>query len=307
MKISVIVPSYQRVDALLNCLEGIQKQTRYPDEIIVVVRNTDDSTLQYLSSIHMENLKIALIEQSGVIAALNLGIKESIGSIVVLTDDDTVSHSNWLEKIENYYVTNPDIGGVGGRDIVHFRGKPVEAIKQQVGIIKPYGRIIGNHHIGLGSTREVDILKGANMSFRKDAIRGMEFDEKLKGTGAQIYNEMEFSLSVKQKGWKLIYDPKVCVDHYPAERFDEDQRNSFNEIAFFNMAHNETYTLLKHSNWKRRLLYIGWVILIGSKSSPGVVQFMRMLPKEKYNSFKKILISYKGRWGGWKTWRGSLE
>ncbi|AJS59967.1 glycosyltransferase family 2 protein [Paenibacillus sp. IHBB 10380] len=307
MKISVIVPSYQRVDALLNCIEGIKKQTRYPDEIIVVVRNTDDSTLEYLSSISIKNLKVVLIEQTGVIAALNLGIKQSTGSIVVLTDDDTVPYSNWLEKIENYYITKPDIGGVGGRDIVHFRGEPVPAIKQQVGIIKPYGRIIGNHHIGLGNTREVDILKGANMSFRKDAILDLKFDEKLKGTGAQIYNEMEFSLSVKKKGWKLIYDPLVCVDHFPAERFDEDKRNSFNETAFFNTAHNETYTLLKHLNWKRRLLFIGWIILIGSKSSPGVVQFIRILPKEKYNSFKKIIISYKGRWGGWKTWRGSLE
>jgi GT2 family glycosyltransferase len=307
MKISVIVPSYQRVDALLNCMEGIKKQTRYPDEIIVVVRNTDDSTLQYLSSINMENLKVALIEQTGVIAALNLGIKQSTGSIVVLTDDDTVPHSNWLERIENYYLSNPDIGGVGGRDVVHFRGEPVRAIKQQVGIIMPYGRIIGNHHIGLGNSREVDILKGANMSFRKEAIQGLKFDEKLKGTGAQIYNEMEFSLSVKKKGWKLIYDPQVCVDHFPAERFDEDKRNSFNETAFFNTAHNETYTLLKHSNWKRRLLFIGWIILIGSKSSPGVVQFIRMLPSQKRIALKKVLLAFKGRWGGWKTWRESLE
>jgi len=32
-------------------------------------------------------------------------------------------------------------------------------------------------------------------------------------------------------GWKLIYDPRVAVDHYPAQRFDEDQRNKFNQIA----------------------------------------------------------------------------
>ncbi|MGG3309613.1 glycosyltransferase [Paenibacillus lautus] len=307
MTISVIVPTYNRVEALLNCMQGIKRQTRYPDEIIVVVRSTDKCTLDRISAISIKNLKIALIEQTGVVAALNCGIEQSSGSILVLTDDDTVPHTDWLAKIENYYLTEPTVGGVGGRDIVHSRGKTIPAVKQKVGIIKPYGRIIGNHHIGIGKTREVDILKGANMSFRKDAIQGLKFDEMLKGTGAQVYNEMEISLSVKKKGWKLIYDPQLCVDHFPAERFDEDKRNQFNEIAFFNTAHNETYTLLKHSNWTRRLLLIVWIILVGSKASPGAIQFVRMLPREKYNSFNKIMISYKGRVEGWRTWRLSKK
>jgi glycosyltransferase involved in cell wall biosynthesis len=307
MTISVIVPTYNRVEALLNCIKGIKRQTRYPDEIIVVVRNTDECTLKRLSTTSIKNLKIILIEQTGVIAALNFGIEQSAGSIVVLTDDDTVPHVDWLEKIENYYRIESNVGGVGGRDIVHSRGKPIPAIKQNVGIIKPYGRIIGNHHIGVGKAREVDILKGANMSFRRDAIKGLKFDERLKGTGAQVYNEMEISLSVKKKGWKLIYDPQLCVDHFPAERFDEDRRNSFNETAFFNMAHNETYSILKHFKLVNRYLYLIWAITVGSKSSPGVVQFFRILPRQKNIAFKKIILAFKGRWGGWKTWRGSLE
>lgn len=307
MTISVIVPTYNRVEALMKCIQGIKRQTRYPEEILVVVRNTDTSTLKQLSASSIKNLKIVLIEQIGVIAALNSGIEQSKGSIVVLTDDDTVPHTDWLEKIENYYLIEPSVGGVGGRDIVHSRGRPIPAVKEKVGIIKPYGRIIGNHHIGIGSTREVDILKGANMSFRKNAIIGLRFDEKLKGTGAQVHNEMEFSLAVKKKGWKLIYDPKVCVDHFPAERFDEDQRNSFNDIAYYNIAHNETYSILKHFGRLNRLIYLTWVITVGSKSSPGILQCIRMLPSQKNMALKKVLLAFKGRWGGWKTWRDSLE
>ena len=307
MTISVIVPTYNRVEALLNCMQGIKRQTRYPDEIIVVVRNTDERTLQYLSTITIKNVKVVLIEQTGVIAALNFGIQQSSGSILVLTDDDTVPYTNWLEKIESYYLTKPNVGGVGGRDIVHSRGKAIPAVKQTVGIIKPYGRIIGNHHIGIGNAREVDILKGANMSFRKEAIQGLKFDERLKGTGAQVYNEMEISLSVKKKGWKLIYDPQLCVDHFPAERFDEDRRNGFNETAFFNMAHNETYSILKHFKFVNRIVYLFWAVIVGSKSSPGVVQFIRILPSQKNVALKKVILALKGRWGGWKTWRGSLE
>ncbi|CAM3323723.1 MULTISPECIES: glycosyltransferase family 2 protein [Paenibacillus] len=307
MTISVIIPTYKRVDALQHCLEGIQRQTRYPDEIMLVVRNTDERTLNYLRCLNIRNTKIALIEGSGVIAALNAGIRQSTGSVIVLTDDDTVPHTNWLEQLERHYVSNSEIGGVGGRDIVFLRGHEIPAGKQEVGIIKPYGRIIGNHHVGIGSAREVDILKGANMSFRREAICGLAFDERMKGTGAQVHNELEFSLAVKKKGWKLIYDPTVCVDHFPAERFDEDQRNSFNETAFLNAVHNETYAVLKHFGTRHRALYVLWVLIVGSKASPGIIQFLRMFPRERTAALKKVWLAYKGRWDGWRTWRGSLE
>lgn len=305
--ISIIIPTYKRVEALHKCLEGIRRQTRYPDEIIIIIRNTDHQTLQHLSLMNIKYVKMVLIEQTGVIAALNAGTQTSTGTIVVLTDDDTVPHADWLEKLEHHYLSKPDIGGVGGRDVVHFRGTPIPAGKRQVGIIKPYGRIIGNHHIGIGEVREVDILKGANMSFRREAIQGLRFDEKLKGTGAQVHNELEFSLAVKKKGWKLIYDPQVCVDHFPAERFDEDQRNDFNETAFINAVHNETYSVLKHVGSINRALYLFWVVTVGSKATPGVFQCIRLLPLQKNIALKKVRLAIKGRWDGWRTWRESLE
>jgi len=307
LTISVVIPTYNRVDTLVNCIEGIRRQARFPDEIVIVVRNSDHVTLQYLSSLDLNVLKIALVERGGMIAALNAGILKSTGAIVALTDDDTVPHPDWLLNMERHYIKRPDVGGVGGRDIVHHGGKPVPPQKRQVGMIRPYGRIIGNHHIGMGDVREVDILKGANMSFRREAIRGLSFDEKLKGTGAQIHNELEFSQAVKKKGWKLLYDPNVLVDHFPAVRFDEDQRHSFNETAFFNAAHNETYAMLKHMRFMNRIMFLIWVVAVGSKSSPGVVQGMRMLPSQKGMALKKVSLAFKGRWGGWKTWKGSLE
>lgn len=307
LSISVVIPTYNRVDALVKCIEGIRCQTRLPDEIVIVVRSSDRTTQQFLSSIEAGNLNVALVDKGGMIAALNTGISKSKGSIIALTDDDTVPHPDWLLNMERHYIERPDVGGVGGRDIVFHDGKPVPPQKRQVGMIRPYGRIIGNHHIGMGNVREVDILKGANMSFRREAIRGLAFDENLKGTGAQVHNELDFSQAVKKKGWKLLYDPSVLVDHYPAVRFDEDQRNGFNETAFFNAAHNETYAMLKHRGLLDRIIYLVWVVTVGSKASPGVVQGLRMLPRQKGTALKKVVLAFKGRWGGWKTWRGSLE
>ncbi len=164
-----------------------------------------------------------------------------------------------------------------------------------------FGRVIGNHHLGVGEPREVDVLKGVNMSFRQEAIAQLRFDERMRGTGAQVHFEMAFTLALKQAGWKLIYDPQVAVDHYPAQRFDEDQRNNFNEIAFINLVHNETLVLLEYLPLLRRVVFLLWAILVGTRDSLGLVQWLRLLPSQGQLAGKKCWASLRGRWQGWQT------
>ncbi|MFX3632355.1 MAG: glycosyltransferase family 2 protein [Candidatus Pristimantibacillus sp.] len=304
MYISVIIPTYKRVKSLSSCIDGINNQSRLPDEVIVVIRDTDIESLSYVAELENTIVRCVLINTSGTVAALNLGIMNAIGDVIVVTDDDTVPFSNWIEKIEAHFNQDFKLGGLAGKDYVYHSGVLEAGNNKRVGKLLWFGRMIGNHHIGAGGIREVDIMKGANMSFRKEAIEGLWFDSYLKGSGAQVHLEVGFSLSIKEKGWKLIYDPTVCVNHFPAERHDEDKRNGFNETAAFNNAHNETYSILRHLGLVRRILFLFWIFVVGSKPSPGIVQYVRMVPSIGNKlGFKKLLISFKGRIEGWKTWR----
>lgn len=44
MNISVLIPTYRRPKDLARCLEALKKQKRVPDEVLVIVRNTDAET-----------------------------------------------------------------------------------------------------------------------------------------------------------------------------------------------------------------------------------------------------------------------
>ncbi|WP_435169792.1 glycosyltransferase family 2 protein [Paenibacillus glycanilyticus] len=307
MRISVVIPTFKRVDSLTNCLDGLSKQQRQPDEIIIVARDTDQETIDLLSHSGNTLLKSVLVYRSGAVAAYNAGIKSAFGDIIVITDDDTVPYPDWLARIEQHYEADSQLGGLGGKDWVYHAGRLEYGEARSVGKLSWFGRMTGNHHIGIGAPREVDILKGANMSFRREAIAGINFDERLRGNGAQVHLEIGVSLLVKQGGWRLRYDPSVCVNHYPAERFDEDKRNLFNETACMNMAHNETYMILKHSNAFRRMMYVMWVITVGSSPSPGLLQLIRMVPREGVTAFRKLSTTFRGRWDGWKTWIMSIN
>ncbi len=305
MKNTVLIPTYRRPQDLSRCLLALQVQTKPVDQVIVVVRDTDAETWEFLSQFHAHNLPIHTVTVTlpGVVAALNAGLAALEGDIVSITDDDAAPHPDWLERLTAYFISDSCIGAVGGRDWVHQGNKLENDSQPIVGKLQWFGRVIGNHHLGVGEPREVDVLKGVNMSFRQVAIGRSRFDERMRGTGAQVHFEMAFTLALKRAGWKIIYDPQVAVDHYPAQRFDEDQRHNFNEIAFINLVHNETLVLLDHLSPLRRVIFLFWAVLVGTRDSLGLVQWLRLLPSQGQLAGKKWLVSLRGRWQGWQTHR----
>ncbi|MEH2112140.1 glycosyltransferase family 2 protein [Nostoc sp.] len=302
MRNTVLIPTYRRPQDLSRCLLALQEQTKPVDQVIVVVRDTDAETWQFLAQLNTDNLPLHTVKvtEPGVVAALNAGLAAVEGDIVSITDDDAAPHPDWLERIAAYFVSDSRLGGLGGRDWIHHGSKLEDESRPIVGQLQWFGRVIGNHHLGVGEPREVDILKGVNMSFRTQAIRQLRFDERMRGTGAQVHFEMAFTLTLKRAGWKIIYDPNVAVDHYPAQRFDEDQRNNFNEIAFINLVHNETLVLLEHLPFIRRIVFLFWAVFVGTCDSLGLVQWLRFLPSQGQLAGKKLLASWRGRWQGYK-------
>ncbi|MBD2189662.1 glycosyltransferase family 2 protein [Pseudanabaena mucicola] len=307
MNITVVVPTYQRPADLARCLAALKAQSRSVDEIWLIVRDTDQKTWQFLETFDRENLPLhtAPVTETGVIAAMNIGLESATGDIVAFTDDDAAPHSDWLERIEAYFQSDPSIAGVGGRDWEYHDTTLEDGAKPVVGKLQWFGRLIGNHHIGFGEGREVDVLKGVNMSFRRSSIQDLRFDQRMRGTGAQVHFEVMFCLKLKKNGWKLIYDSQIGVDHFRGERFDEDQRDTFNQIALQNAVHNETLAILEYLSPMQRLVFVSWTIAIGTRSARGLLQWLRFLPKEGNLSGQKLGASWRGRWQGWQTWQKS--
>ncbi|MTJ06732.1 MULTISPECIES: glycosyltransferase family 2 protein [unclassified Anabaena] len=305
MRNTVLIPTYRRPQDLARCLKALQQQTKSVDQAIIVVRDTDTETQEFLDQFpyYLLPLKIVTVTQPGVVAALNAGLAQVQGDIVSITDDDAAPHPDWLAKINSHFSVNGAIGGVGGRDWVYQGDKLEAGSRSIVGKLQWCGRVIGNHHLGVGAPREVDVLKGVNMSFRTQAIGKLRFDDRMRGTGAQVHFEMSFTLTLKRAGWKMIYDPSIAVDHYPAQRFDEDQRHNFNDIALINLVHNETLVLLEHLSPFRRIVFLCWSVLVGTRESLGICQWLRLFPKQGELVTKKLQASLQGRWLGYQQYK----
>jgi cellulose synthase/poly-beta-1,6-N-acetylglucosamine synthase-like glycosyltransferase len=274
MKLTVLIPTYRRPDDLRRCLGALQQQTRMPDQVLVIVRPEDGATRTVLDEPVVRGalaLDCVTVEAAGQVAALNRGLDAMAGDVVAITDDDAAPRPDWLERIVATFEADPKLGALGGRDWVHERGQLLGGEKRCVGKIKPFGKVIGNHHLGIGEPREVDLLKGANMSYRRAAIAGIRFDQRLRGTGAQTHNDMAFSMRVRRSGWKLIYDPLVAVDHYPAPRMHDHQRHAQSPTAIRDDAYNFHLTLREYLLPLQREIAWWWYMLVGTRVYPGFV------------------------------------
>jgi GT2 family glycosyltransferase len=274
MKLTVLIPTWRRPRELANCLDGLELQTRRPDEVLVVARNEDTETLSLLERRQGSGgqaLRAVRVDSPGQVRSLQVGLTEAEGEGVAITDDDAVPRPDWLERIERCLTEQPAVGGVGGRDWVHGGERVHAGSRRGVGKIRWYGRVIGNHHLGVGEARAVDLLKGVNMAFRRDALRGVRIAEGLRGGGAQVHSDMDICLAVKRLGWTLVYDPAIAVDHYPAERFDEDQREGRPAVALQDEVYNEAYVLARRLPPRRAALPLLYGLLVGRRGAPGLL------------------------------------
>jgi cellulose synthase/poly-beta-1,6-N-acetylglucosamine synthase-like glycosyltransferase len=322
-RLSVIVPSWRRPADLARCLAALDAQRLPPDEVIVVARADDAPTHALLRERERAwarecerararggaqpvraALVVARVNRPGVVAAYNCGLDAARGEIVCFTDDDAAPHPDWTQRLAGAFARSPRVGGVGGRDIVHERGTVLTGAHARVGLVRWYGRAIGNHHVGCGAARPVHVLKGVNMAFRRDALAGLRFDERLRGTGAQVHCEMQFSLDVVRRGWLLVYDPSILVEHYPAVRGDEDQRFVFNDTAFYNASFNLRLIMREHLGLPGRCAFVVYATLVGTRADPGLARALMLWARSPAShAWRKWWIGMRAMRGAWQVQR----
>lgn len=304
--ISVLVPTYRRTCDLQRCLDALMRQTRPINEVLVTVRSTDVETQQFFADFKPGSLPLRLVPVSepGVIAAMSAGLEVVQGDILALTDDDAAPWPDWLERIEAHFVANPRLGGVGGRDYIHYENGMLEARRHpDVGRVQWHGRVIGNHHFGYGLPRMVDLLKGVNSAYRVEALRPIGFDHRLRGEGAQVHWELSLGLALKQRDWILVYDPLVGVEHYPSQRRDADTnpRGIYHAATHIDIVYNETLILLDYLSLPRRAAFLLWATLIGSQGEPGIGVALYLLFKRVPHSCSRFITTAHGRIGACKA------
>ncbi len=98
-RVSVIVPTYNRVDSLLKVIDAIVEQSYPAAEIIVADDGSTDHTVAVLSGRNISNLKLIALDHSGLPAvARNAALSHATGDWVAFCDSDDIWAPNRLAE-----------------------------------------------------------------------------------------------------------------------------------------------------------------------------------------------------------------
>ncbi len=101
MKISIIIPTYNEKNVILDCLRSLEMQSVTDFEVIVVDDGSTDTTTALISKLQITKYKLHVLNQrhEGPGAGRNLGAKHAKGNILVFVDADMTFDKNFLKML----------------------------------------------------------------------------------------------------------------------------------------------------------------------------------------------------------------
>ncbi|MFP4106521.1 MAG: glycosyltransferase family 2 protein [Phycisphaerae bacterium] len=208
-RITVIVCTVGgRAEALKRCFESLVKQSRRPDEVVLVkgpgAENADDA-------IEYEGLVVTGVEQLNISAARNAGVDAAGGDILAFIDDDAWAEADWLDKLIGP-LEQEKIAAVGGKVLDGRCGdRPVAFLN---GIV----RLSGRQHDVEPEPQERNApagpwynrVLGCNFAVRRGPLEEVgRFDEYIEFA----YDETDLAVRLIQGGWEVAHAPEAVVVH----------------------------------------------------------------------------------------------
>lgn len=125
MKVSVVIPTYNRAQYLRDNYRSLAAQTvnRREYEIIYVDDGSTDGTAalvaEFVADTTGPETRYIKGEHGGPARARNLGTRHAKAPIVAFIDDDCLADNGWLEAVLAGYHANPSAAGVGGKTVTY--------------------------------------------------------------------------------------------------------------------------------------------------------------------------------------------
>ena len=242
-KVSLIVPTRDRVELLRVCVNSILERTEYDNYEIVIVDNqsVEPATHAYFDSLQGNpRVKILAYDAPFNFSEMNnIAAAATQGEIVGMINNDLEAiHGDWLSEMVSHAV-RPEIGAVGAmlyypNDTIQHAGVMlgVGGIANHVNVGKPRG-FGGQMSRGL-LVQNMSAVTAACLLIRRetfDAVGGLDAHLQV------AFNDVDFCLRVREKGFRNLWTPYAELYHHEsASRGYEDtpakQARFMGEVAF---------------------------------------------------------------------------
>jgi GT2 family glycosyltransferase len=241
-KVSIVIPTRDRMELLRTCVESILRRTTWPNYEIVIVDNQSSrrDTLDYLEALRgREHIRVLTDDTPFNYSAINnRAVAQCDGELVCLLNNDIeVITPAWLEEMAGHAL-RPEVGAVGA--MLYY---PNDTI-QHAGVVIGLHGAADHAHAGRprgwpghgGRARvaqEFSAVTGACLLVRRTTyLEAGGLDASL----AVAFNDIDFCLRLRERGLHNIWTPHAELYHHEsASRGSDDtperQARNAREIA----------------------------------------------------------------------------
>jgi biofilm PGA synthesis N-glycosyltransferase PgaC len=237
--ISLIVPAYNEEKTIRKSIQSLL-DLDYPNyEIIMVDDGSRDKTFDEVKNFNTSKLKLIHQQNKGKANALNNGIKNSKGEIIVTIDADTTLKKNALRKVANRFAQNNKVGAIAGN---------VKVIPEKNSLNIIQGT---EYTIGINLIRKAQSLLGCVMivpgpiaALRRDALEkaGYFSDD-------TFAEDFDITMKILKQGYRVEYEDEA-ISYTDAPKTIEDlmkqRRRWYRGLLQVLDKHRNLYFNVKH-------------------------------------------------------------
>ena len=293
--VSIIILNYNGNEFLENCIESIFRETKQKYELIIVDNNSPDKSGEKFSKKY-ESCKFILNKKNlGVSEGLNIGIRNSNGTHIVLLNNDLIVAPKWLDYLFEAYeekgngLYQPKFLKMKDKNIIDSAGNLISIFG--FGFSREKGR---KDNFQYNTIEEIGFAAGTCLFCSKEIFDEIGlFDEKL-----FAYNEdLDFGWRAKLSNYKSYYVPKSIVYHHGSAQW------KWSGEKFYLLERNRWIVLLSNYNIKTILKLLPSLLIIEIllllfftkkkmlikklRSYGGIIKFINHI-KEKRKEIEKI-------------------
>ena len=239
IKISVVIPTYNRLERLNRVISALQKQT-FPleeIEILVVSDGSTDGTDDWLRSLQLPLALIPLIQSNqGVASARNLGLEHASGELVLFLDDDVFPADNLIsEHYRSHQASSGSLVVIGPMVTpTDFHMSPWVRWEQDQ-LARQYREMSA----GAWEATARQFYTGNTSLRREHLLASGGFDPQFKRA-----EDVELAYRLKDMGLRFIFNPKAIGYHYAERSF-----RSWIGIAYAYGQNDVIFTRQKEQPW----------------------------------------------------------
>ena len=226
--ISIIIPCRNEEGFIGKCLETVLEQD-YPKEnmeVLVIDGMSEDKTRETIekSKIKNQKLNIRLLDNPKKFTpfALNIGIKEAKGDIIIRMDAHAGYEKDYVSRCVKYS-KEYSADNVGGIMKTLPRGNTIASKAIALVLSHPFG--VGGSTFRKGSKKVVETDTVFGGCYKREVFGKIGFfNENLVRS-----QDMEFNIRLKKAGGKIILAPDIVCYYYPKDNLRDFLKHNFQD------------------------------------------------------------------------------